>query len=64
MFTGYLRRINWKGDSPGKLAVRVIENPDPREPWQARAVAYHYTLGESGATRYSLTNGTPTFWVP
>jgi hypothetical protein len=27
---------------------RVIENPDPREPWQVRTVAYHYTLGESG----------------
>lgn len=26
---------------------RVIENPDPREPWQVRTVAYHYTLGES-----------------
>lgn len=27
---------------------RVIENPDPREPWQVRTVAYHYTLGETG----------------
>lgn len=26
---------------------RVIENPDPRESWQVRTVAYHYTLGES-----------------
>jgi hypothetical protein len=26
----------------------VIENPDPREPWQVRTVAYHYTFGESG----------------
>lgn len=26
---------------------RVIENPDPREPWQVKTVAYHYTLGES-----------------
>lgn len=26
---------------------RVIENPDPREPWQVRTVAYHYTLGEA-----------------
>ena len=27
---------------------RVIENPDPREPWQVRTVAYRYTLWESG----------------
>lgn len=26
---------------------RVIENPDPQEPWQVRTVAYHYTLGET-----------------
>lgn len=26
---------------------RVIESPDPREPWQVRTVAYHYTLGET-----------------
>jgi hypothetical protein len=26
---------------------RVIENPDPREPWQVKTVAYHYTLGET-----------------
>lgn len=26
---------------------RVIESPDPREPWQVRTVAYHYTLSES-----------------
>jgi hypothetical protein len=25
----------------------VIENPDLREPWQVRTVAYHYTLGEN-----------------
>lgn len=26
---------------------RVIENPDPREPWQVKTVAYYYTLGET-----------------
>ncbi len=26
---------------------RVIENPVPREPWQVKTVAYHYTLGET-----------------
>ncbi len=27
---------------------RVIENPDPRKPWQVKTVSYHYTLGEIG----------------
>jgi hypothetical protein len=26
---------------------RLLENPDPREPWQVRTVAYHYTLRET-----------------
>ena len=30
----------------GSQQYRVIENPDPREPWQVRTVAYHYTLRE------------------
>ena len=25
---------------------RIIENPDPRQPWQVRTVTYHYTLRE------------------
>ena len=26
---------------------RLIESPDPREPWRVKTVAYHYTLGET-----------------
>ena len=39
---------------------RVIENPDPREPWQARTVAYHYTLRDAGESEILSYQWHPT----